>query len=231
MKLAIMQPYFFPYIGYWKLINIVDTFVVYDNIEYTKKGWVNRNRILSNGNEFLFTIPLKKDSDYKYIVEREISLNFDKKKFLCQIENFYSKAPYFEVVLPLIYDIVMFDDNNLFNYLFNSIKKTSDYLGLRLKFVISSHIEIDHNLKSQDKVIAICKALNTKEYYNPIGGIELYSKQKFEEESICLKFIKSKDLSYKQFNDNYIGQLSIIDVMMFNSPQEIRKMLNQYELI
>ncbi len=78
MKLAIMQPYFFPYIGYFQLINTVDEFVVYDNIEFTKKGWINRNRILVNGKDEYITLPIKKDSDFLHVKDRFLAETWSK---------------------------------------------------------------------------------------------------------------------------------------------------------
>ena len=89
MKLAIMQPYFFPYIGYFQLIKSVDEFVIYDNIQYTKKGWINRNRILVNGTDYLISLPLKKDSDYLNVVDRQLAESWekDRTKLLTLITN------------------------------------------------------------------------------------------------------------------------------------------------
>ena len=130
MKLAIMQPYFFPYIGYWQLLNAVDTFVIYDNIKYTKKGWINRNNYLLNGKLKTFSIPLKKDSDYLNIDDRYLFEGFDKNKLLNQIKGAYGKAPYFNSVFSLIKSIINYKERNLFSYIKNSIEAVYDYLNL-----------------------------------------------------------------------------------------------------
>ena len=230
MKLGIMQPYFLPYIGYFQLLNAVDKYVIYDNIQFTKKGWINRNRILQNGKDTLITIPVEKDSDYLNIFQRSVSSGFDKKKLLNQIKESYRKAPYFNETMPLIEEIVNYSNNNLFNYIYHSIVKICGYLGIDTEFIVSSTISIDHSLKGQDKVIAICKVLNATEYYNAIGGKELYSASDFQEESIKLKFVSSNRVEYKQFANEFVPWLSILDVMMFNSTEEINIMLNEYEL-
>src|SRR5690606_18130129 len=122
MRLAIMQPYFCPYIGYFQLMNAVDKFVVYDNIQYTKKGWINRNRILMNGKDQLFSLPVKKDSDYLNINQRFLSDDFDgeKKKLLNKFKGAYNKAPYFKEIFPLLQEIINDDSNNLFDYIYHS---------------------------------------------------------------------------------------------------------------
>ncbi|MDR1707143.1 MAG: WbqC family protein [Prevotella sp.] len=231
MKLGIMQPYFLPYIGYFQLLNAVDKYVIYDNIQFTKKGWINRNRILQNGKDALITIPVEKDSDYLNICQRSVSSGFDKKKLLNQIKESYRKAPYFDEVMPLTEEIVNYDDNNLFDYIYHSIVKICGYLRIDTEFIVSSTIDIDHSLKGQAKVIAICKALGATEYYNAIGGQELYSITDFEKENIKLNFVSSNPVEYKQFTNEFVPWLSILDVMMFNSTEEIKKMLNEYKLI
>jgi len=230
MKLGIMQPYYCPYIGYWQLMNAVDEFVVYDNIKYTKRGWINRNRFLQNGNDAFFTINLKKDSDFLDIKDRIISNTFDKKKMLHLFEVSYRKAPFFNETISLFKSILFYDETNLFKYIYHSIKKICKFLGIETKLIISSEIDINHNLKSQDKVLAICNNLGATEYINTIGGLELYSKETFNKQGIELKFIKSKPIEYTQFKNEFIPWLSVIDVMMFNSKEDIYKFLNQYEL-
>src|SRR5882757_6361350 len=121
-KTAIMQPYFLPYIGYWQLINSVDEFVVYDNIEFTKKGWFNRNRILEIDHDRLFTVPVKKDSDYLPVNQRYRSDDSDVEnaRTLRIIQVNYKKAPYFMDVYPLIEECFMYEDKNLFEYIYSS---------------------------------------------------------------------------------------------------------------
>ena len=228
-----MQPYLFPYIGYWKLINAVDTFVIYDNIQFTKKGWFHRNNFLMNGKKTLFTIPIKKDSDYLDVANRYLSDDSEKQinKLVAQIKNSYRKAPYYNDVFPLIEAVFLNQEKNLFNYIFYSIKMVCAYLDIDTKIVKSSTIDIDHTLRSQDKVIAINKSLNSRKYVNTIGGRELYDIESFNKENIELQFLKYEDLKYRQFNDEFIPSLSIIDVMMFNSKEATRNMLNSYTLV
>ncbi|OGU59486.1 MAG: hypothetical protein A2V66_17195 [Ignavibacteria bacterium RBG_13_36_8] len=227
MKLAIMQPYFFPYIGYFQLMNAVDEFVVYDNIEFSKKGWINRNRILVNGKDSYITIPLRKDSDYLDVRDRYLAETWssEKIKMLKRIIGSYRKAPRFDFVYPIIEKVILFEESNLFKFVLNSLKIVKEYLEIRTSFVISSTISIDHALKAEKKVIALCKARKATEYLNPIGGIELYEKDNFKDEGIDLQFFKTNDVRYKQFKNDFVPSLSIIDVMMFNSKEEIKEYL------
>jgi len=233
MTLAIMQPYLFPYIGYWQLINAVDTFVIYDNIQFSKRGWFHRNNILVQGKKTLFSIPLKKDSDTLDVVERFVSDEAQKQvnKVLAQIQNSYNKAPYFKDVFPLVESIFLYDEKNLFRYVHNSIIQLCEYLDINTQIIISSTIDINHNLKSQDKVIALNKAMGSTQYINPIGGTELYDVGKFQNENIHLNFLESEVPEYRQFKEEFIPYLSIIDILMFNSKEEVKRMLEKYELL
>ncbi|MFC5520596.1 WbqC family protein [Polaromonas jejuensis] len=232
MKAAIMQPYFLPYIGYFQLISSVDLFVVYDNIKYTKKGWINRNRMLQNGKDVMFSLPLKSDSDYLDVWERELAADFSRDKLLNQFKGAYRRAPYFAQAFPLIEQIVRHDEPNLFKFIHNSIVRTCEHLGITTEIRISSDIAIDHNLKNQEKVLALCEAVGASTYVNAIGGMELYSRAEFRTLDIELKFIESKPFKYAQFDNEFVPWLSIIDVLMFNPLDAIRECINSnYELI
>jgi hypothetical protein len=233
VKTAIMQPYFLPYIGYWQLINSADQFVVYDNIKFTKKGWFNRNRILETNHDRLFTIPIKKASDYLPVNKRYLSDDSDKEilRTLRIIEANYKKAPHFLEAYPVIKGCFLFPDRNLFEYIFNSIKIICEYLTIKTKIITSSTIDIDHSHKGEKKVIAICKNLSTTIYINSAGGTELYGRDEFSDSGLDLKFLKPKNIEYKQFGPNFVSWLSIIDVMMFNDKNTIKRMLDEYELV
>jgi hypothetical protein len=232
MRLAIMQPYFFPYIGYFQLIAAVDEFVIYDQIKYTKKGWINRNRMLQNGKDVMFSLPLKSGSDYLEICERELSAEFDKEKFVQQLAGAYKRAPYFEPTILLVRRILEYDNINLFQFLRHSLVQTCKHLGVTTDIKTSSDICFDNTLKGQEKVLAICKAIGTDIYINAIGGEELYSKDAFLEQGMRLKFIKSKEFQYAQFNGPFVPWLSILDVMMFNSIDAIQDIIfNNHELV
>jgi len=231
MKLAVMQPYFLPYIGYWQLINAVDTFVIYDNVQYTKKGWINRNRFLLNGKDKMFTVNLRKDSDYLNVDQRFLSHDYKKDKLIAMFHNAYYKACNYNEVIKLIIEIINCKEEDLFKYIYNSVIKICEYLSINTKIIISSSVNIDHSLKAQSKVIALCKQLNVQTYINAIGGVELYNKDDFLKNNIKLQFLKTKPIEYKQYNNEFIPNLSILDVMMFNSPDKIKIMLQKFEIL
>lgn len=226
-----MQPYFLPYIGYWQLIAAVDAFVVYDNIKYTKKGWINRNRFLRNGVEDKFSLPLRKDSDFLDVNQRFLADSFDREDTLNRFREAYRKAPEFCSVMPLLEGVIRNPVSNLFDYIFASIQSVCEFMGIRTPLVVSSTIDCDHSLKSAERVQAICRALGAGTYVNPVGGMEIYSKEDFARNGIDLKFLKALPFEYSQSGNSFVPWLSILDVLMFNSKTLIKeKILNEYTI-
>lgn len=230
-RVAIMQPYFLPYIGYFQLIGAVDLFIVYDNIKHTKKGWINRNRFLRNGKEAVFSLPLKKDSDTLDVRDREIAADFKKPKLLNKLREAYRSAPHFDEAFPLVERIVLEEERNLFRFILGSIRAVCGFLGIRTEMVASSSLPVDHALQGEARVVALCRHAGADSYINAIGGRDLYSKEDFGARGIDLKFLRSKPFEYRQFGRAFVPSLSIVDVMMFNSPGAIREHLaSGYEL-
>lgn len=234
MKLGIMQPYLFPYLGYFQLIRAVDTFVVFDDVQYIKRGWINRNQIQLNRNPLLFTFGVKKDAMTKHINQRfysEDTYYSTREDFLKTLFRAYHKAPYFKEVNELVTEILNYEDFNVSKFNVNCLRMVCDYMNISTPFISSSSLEKEKELKAQDAVIEINKLLGSHCYINAIGGMELYSPKIFEENGIKLRFIKMHDIKYPQFDEQFIQNLSIIDVLMFNSKREIETLLNDYELV
>jgi hypothetical protein len=236
MNLAIMQPYIFPYIGYFQLIHNSDRFVFYDDVNFIKGGWINRNKILVGNKEFLFTIPLKGASSFKHISEtlvHPILFNRYKVKLLRTIELAYVKAPYYDNFFPLLKDFILnYSNSTISDLAIESIMFICDYLVMNYNFERSSDLHIATNyLNGKDRVIEICKRENAASYINTIGGLNLYTKSEFEQNEITLNFLKSGEIKYQQFENEFVPSLSIIDVLMFNSKERVNQMLQNYELI
>ena len=229
MRLGIMQPYFFPYLGYWQLLANVDKYVVYDDVTYIKGGWINRNNFLINGQKNLLTMRLEKANSYTLI--KDITIKDDFVKFLKTIEMGYKKAPFFEDIFRLLKDICQCPDKKLGQFLFNSHIKICEYLGIDTELILSSSFDKHTELKGKDKVISICKQLGADEYINAIGGQELYDKKEFAENGIRLNFLQANLREYRQLKNEFVAGLSIIDIMMFNSKEEIKEMLNDFNLV
>lgn len=232
MKVGIMQPYFIPYIGYWQLIAAVDRYVIYDDVNYIKGGWINRNRILLDGKPKYFNVQLTGASPNKKINEISVNNNlFVKRKALRLIEAAYKKAPFYEEVFPLIRDIIQCEERNLAIYIGNSLKNICEYLEIATEILYSSSLEKDCSLRGEEKVLAICKIFEATEYYNAFGGQKLYSYLKFLNNGIILKFLKTNEIMYQQFSNEFQRNLSIVDVLMFNSKEKVQKMLQEYSII
>lgn len=234
MKVAVMQPYFMPYIGYFQMIKAVDAFVFYDDVNFIKQGWINRNRILLQHTDFLFTVPLQKATSFSLIKDTFINQKFYaswKEKFLQSIAQNYKKAPHFEVTYSLISAVLNKNCQSISELAIESVKMVSGYLNLNTEFYVASERYQNKELEREKRLISICKNENATNYINAVGGKELYSKEVFKENGVELEFISSKPIVYKQFKDDFIPWLSIIDVLMFNSKAEIDLMLDQFELL
>jgi hypothetical protein len=223
-KVAIMQPYFFPYQGYYNLISSADTFVVYDNIKFVKGSWINRNRILGEtGGPAYISIPLKKDSDFLQIRDREISESFSPKKFTNAIATKYRRASNFKEGMEIVSSIVDFahSNRNLFEFLYRSIIEVSTYLDIQTKILVSSEIESFPDAKGEDRVLSICGDLNAKIYINPPGGRDLYKHKDFSEKGIELKFMVPNLNNYNQVRGGFVSGLSIVDLILSVSRDEL----------
>lgn len=230
MKLGIMQPYFMPYIGYFQLMKAVDKYVVYNDVNYIKGGWVARNNILVQGKKQLFTIQLQGASPNKHFDDIQILDNF--KKLTKTLELNYSKAPYFSAAMELMESIFSFPYKRLDLFIKHSFECVLSYLGINTELILSSDITKDNSLKGKDKVLEICSLLHADTYYNAVGGKELYDKDEFANHGISLRFLKTNDgLQYEQFpRMDFVPNLSILDVLMFNSVADVNRLLDDYTL-
>lgn len=227
-----MQPYIFPYIGYFQLIKEVDLFVFYDDVNFIKRGWINRNRLLQNNEAQLFSVPLIKASQNKLI--NEVELGFDEKwknQFFLTLKHNYSKAPYYENVIGLVEDVFSEDLKTISDLAISSVLKSCSYLGLNTKYELSSDAFPEtKGMDKADRLIEICKKSNGTEYINPAGGVELYDKDYFEAREIKLFFIENEIIPYAQFGNDFVGGLSILDVLMFNSREQVIDLLKCYKI-
>lgn len=226
MRIAIMQPYFLPYLGYFQLISAVDRFVIYDTIQFTKKGWINRNQLLRDGAAVMFTLPVRKGSDYLNVVDRHLADDFDPRTLLNQIAGAYRKAPQFAGTMPLIEAILQYRSSNLFDFLLHSLRQCCDHLNIATPLLLSSKVEDGPpRLQGQSRVIDICRRLDGTVYINPPGGRALYAADEFAAQGLGLQFIRPRLRSYPQFGADFVPSLSILDVMMFNAPDQINSTL------
>lgn len=231
MTIAIMQPYFLPYLGYFQMLNAVDKFVLLDDVNFIMKGYINKNSILVNNKPYKFTIPLKQASQNKLINEMELNFhNKDKQKLLKTIEFAYKKAPFYNDAMQILEQIIYYNEDNLVKYIYNSLKIITEYINISTEILFSSQIKKDDSLTGQNRIIEINKKLHANTYINAIGGKSLYSSDEFKKNNIDLNFIKMDNIEYAQFSNTFTPYLSFIDIIMFNTIEDIKKMLLKYTL-
>lgn len=229
MKIAVMQPYIFPYIGYFHLAHSVDEFILFDDVNFIKKGYINKNAILINGSKFNFSIPVSKASQNRKINEHVYTGAFD--DFIRKVENAYKKAPFYEPVLEVIRD--SFKGEQLDVHVINkqSLERIFSYLGIEKKISLASTLSIHENFKGQDRILEICKLKNATGYHNAIGGKELYDQATFSDNGIELSFIESSIREYQQGSSAFEPALSIIDVLMWNDVEQCKELIGDYRLV
>jgi len=234
MKLAVMQPYLFPYLGYFQLLGAVDHFVVYDDVAFIKRGWINRNRILVGGKPHLFSVPLSDASCFKPIHETEVDRQGYARwlrKFLMTVERSYARAPLYTPVRRLIDAVFEGFEGSIAELARRSIVRTAEYLGLSTAIVATSRGYGNGALKGRDRLIDIARRDGADTYVNAIGGRELYAQEDFAAEGIGLLFLKPRPVRYPQWGEAFVPSLSVIDAMMFNAPARIGELLLEFDLV
>jgi GNAT superfamily N-acetyltransferase len=229
-KVSIMQPYTFPYIGYFHLIEASNLIVFYDDVNYIKRGWINRNRILHDDRDLLFTVPISNASQNRLINETTPLIDSKwKDTFHKKLTQSYRKAPYFSDVIDRIFSVFEIDYTDVTEMAINSILSVYDYLDLKINYTKSSVCSPEtKGMEKADRLIEITKSLRFNAYANPAGGIELYDKKYFKSKSIELYFVKSKSIEYKQFGNQFVPWLSIIDILMFNDKRTVAEYFTHY---
>jgi len=234
VKLGIMQPYLFPYLGYFQLMSAVDRFVVYDDVAFIKQGWINRNRILINGQPSYFTVPIKHASSFAPIHDTLIDDHGQHarwiEKTLKTIDNAYRRAPQFSVVFPLVEGVLARPTNRVAELAVASLRAVAELLEISAEWVESSAQYGNAHLKGEERVLAICRAERATDYINATGGRDLYGRDRFEAEGVRLHFLQPRQVEYRQFNHPFVPWLSIVDVLMFNPVETVRKFLGACDL-
>ena len=234
MRIAVMQPYFFPYLGYFQLITAVDKFVLYDDVNFINRGWINRNNILIGGKASLITIPLKAASQNKKICD--IAVTDDMKQLDALLKTIYlnyRKAPFFDPVYALLSTLFSNAERyvSISSLCFESIRLVCDYLQIKTVIEPTSVIYNNGQLKAQERILDICQKENASVYINPIGGIELYDDSFFRSHGIELYFLRMIAEPYPQNIDNFVPYLSMLDCLMFNDKQSVSNLLGKYTLL
>jgi hypothetical protein len=231
-SIAVMQPYFLPYIGYFQLMAAVDKFVAFDDVNFINRGWINRNRLLLNGAAHTFTVPLRGASQNKLICELELADERNwRDKLMLTIQQAYRHAPCYARLMPLIERVVNYPSIRLDEFLLNSLREIAAYLALETEIVHTSRIYQNRHLKGQERILDICRQERADAYFNPVGGIDLYDTTDFLEQGIQLNFLRALPINYCQGKGGHVPWLSILDVLMFNEPAIARQLLYQREIV
>jgi hypothetical protein len=231
-RVAVMQPYLLPYIGYFQLMAAVDRFVLFDDVNYIQRGWINRNRILLEGQPHRFTLPLRDASQNRLINEIErVDDPAWGQRLLRTLHQAYARAPRYRSVSPLLERTLFHPALRLADYLRYSLEAVHAYLGLRCELVPSSSIYGNSALKGQARILDICSQEGASGYVNAIGGMTLYATADFDARGISLRFLQPRLTCYPQWGAPHLPWLSIVDVMMFNSPAELRVLLTEADLL
>ena len=230
MIIAGNQPYFLPYIGFWQLVNAADLFLIGDNYNFIERGWIQRNRILINGKPIFLGLEVKHITSFRKINETEF-IDFDVAQKLNTVYRAYRKAPQFDAGYNLVKTILDNPERNVAEFLFQSIKDVCRFLGIDTKFIRSSEIPGNDSYKREYRIYDFCHRLGGDTYLNAVGGQDLYHFDDFEKHGITLKFIHPNIRPYKQFYNEFVPGLSILDVIMFNSLETIKEMLNDFSVI
>ena len=234
MRLAVMQPYIFPYLGYFQLVEAVDTFTFFDDVNFIKRGWIHRNQLLVSGQKHLFSVPLQQASQNKLI--KDIPLhpsNYGqwRDKFLKAVYQSYRRAPFFQGVFTLLSGVLERPHETIATLAIDSVESVARFVGLKTSYDRSSSLDYDRSLTGQGKIIEICELLQATTYINPIGGTALYEAEKFSQRGLALRFIQSSVIRYAQGKNSFVPHLSIIDVLMYNEVSDVNHFLQQYTLI
>lgn len=231
--IAMMQPYWFPYLGYFQLIAGADVFVLGDDLQYVKDGWINRNRVLCGGKPWLFSLPLARDIHGLAINERCLAdtAGGALESLLKTLSLHYARAPQRAQVLPLLESCLRYPERNLARYLEHSLRQVCAYLGIDTPILLASSLGIRDIADKQDRVVKTMHRLGGNRYVNAIGGRALYEEHRFRQAGLSLRFHRMHDIAYPQFGQPFVPCLSIIDVLMFNPVAQVRQRLNEYDLL
>lgn len=228
---VVMQPYFFPYLGYFQLAASSSVFVFLDDVAFIKQGWINRNRWLVQGKAHLFTVPLVAPSINRSIATTLIVDNLQwRSKLIRQLEQAYARAPFRAPVIDLVRSVLSSPHRSISTLAAASVRASCSYVGLHVSWKSSSDSFPLHELKGASRIISICRELEANRYINAPGGKELYDTTKFAKAGIELKFLKPVLPTYSQLGNSFVSGLSIIDVLMFNPPETVRSWMEAYEL-
>lgn len=234
MILGMMQPYFYPYLGYWQLMDAVDEYIIYDDVNFIKGGWIHRNRIKINGEAQYYGLTIRKASQNRKINDHDLNMDEKAKRdLLKKVESAYGRAPYFKQAYEVFEKTILLEETNLAKFLANSNREVARYLGITTPIYTCTELGLDNSLKFQDRILDICQSRGYTGYINAIGGKELYGHEPFDAIGCPISFLRmDNDIVYpQQGNSDFIPGLSILDLMMNNSRDQLSDMLKRFQIV
>jgi hypothetical protein len=231
-SVAIMQPFFFPYLGYFSLMKHTDNWIVFDDIRYSNQAWGNRNRILKHPEGWAWiNVPVKdhkRETFYSNIlIQNEINW---KRKIINQFEYYKIHAPFYKDVLKIIQEVFSEDFSHLVDLNIHAMKKVCEYLKIDFKYTKFSEMNLGINSVQHPGqwALEICKAIKSTNYVNPCEGHPIYDKKEYDDAGISLQFIINRVSPYDQKRAEFEARLSIIDVMMWNSVERVNELIDDF---
>ena len=227
-----MQPYAFPYLGYFQLIAAVDRFVILDDVDFIKRGWINRNVLADRGGPVKFTIPVITPKRGQLICTMQLhDPDVHQRRLLTKIRHVYHNAPCYQRAFPTLEKAISYSGDDLAGYLHHSLAVLADYLAIETPFFRASQCHERASARGQERIIEICRAEGANIYINPEGGLDLYDSKAFRDAGIELKFLVHQPREHRQNAGEFIPRLSIIDTIMFNGPPELARLLKEFKLL
>lgn len=229
-----MQPYFFPYLGYFQLIHAVDEFVFLDDVTFIKKGWINRNRLALNGADWWFTVPLRGQSQHTLIRDVRIApeeFRQWRRKFMLTLRHFYGKAAFYQTGTRLVEEVLATASDNMADLAKAAITACCRLLGITARLIFSSSVFPSNRLRGEERLIDVCKQAGASKYINPSGGLALYTKERFARHGLGLHFLCSESIAYQADMATHGMEFSILDSIMWCGPERVAEdFLLQYRI-
>ncbi len=229
MKVAVMQPYLFPALSYFQLVGAVDRFVLYDDVNFIKRGFINRNSLLDHGQVRRFSVPVPGASIHRRI--EELAFSPEVADIVEGIRHAYARAPYFEEVFPRVREVFTDPQRDITHVCGRALEMVFDYLERPVTLLRASQLAYDRQQPAARRLMEITRSLGADHYLNSLGGQSLYARDEFAEHGITLSFLQPREIAYDQGQPAFEPRLSMIDVLMWCSPRCARELLDAYDLI
>jgi len=232
--ICIMQPYVFPYVPYFQLAAAVDEFWVFDDVQYIRRGWMNRNYILLKGEKCRFTLPVTAGNRSDLIRHKSLAVDFSKslRAFSELIRHAYREAPYADDVYAIIDELQGRTQSSFLNFAVATMSLCFRHLDIRAQFRFTSELKLGSEFSGAGRVMEICHRVGAEQYVNPVGGALLYDPNAFAARGINLQFLQGRCLPYPQVGrTQFQPGLSILDLIANVDYRSRKAQMQSYSLV